>query len=91
MRTTITLDDGLARRLKDEMRARGTGFRETLEETLKRGLANKAVHPSPEAFRVRAKPMRLKAGIDPSRLHDFETDLEVDRFLSVTRKQQEHQ
>jgi hypothetical protein len=91
MRTTITLDDGLARRLKDEMRARGTGFRETLEETLKRGLANKSLHPSPGVFRVRAKPMRLKAGIDPSRLHDFETDLEVDRFLSVTRKQQERQ
>lgn len=89
MRTTITLDDGLARRLKDEMRIRGTGFRETLEETLKRGLANKAVNQSAEPFRVRSKPMHLKAGIDPSRLHDFETDLEVDHFLSVTRKQQE--
>jgi len=91
MRTTITLDDGLARRLKDEMRARGTGFRETLEETLKRGLANQAVNSSPGAFRVHAKPMRLRAGIDPSLLHNFETDLEVDRFLSVTRKQQERQ
>lgn len=89
MRTTITLDDGLARQLKDEMRARGTGFRETLEETLKRGLANKGTNPRPGTFRVRAKPMRLKTGIDPSRLHDFETDLEVERFLSVTRKLQE--
>ena len=91
MRTTITLDDKLARRLKDEMRARGTGFRETLEATLKRGLANKTANPGPATFRVRAKPMRLRAGIDPSRLHDFETDLEVDRFLSVTREQQERQ
>lgn len=91
MRTTITLDDGLARRLKDEMRARGTGFRETLEEALKRGLANNAVNPNSRTFRVRAKPMRLKAGIDPSRLHDFETDLEVDRFLAVTSKQQSRQ
>ncbi|MGJ3243561.1 MAG: hypothetical protein ACFE0O_11500 [Opitutales bacterium] len=89
MRTTITLDDGLARRLKDEMRARGTGFRETLEETLRRGLATKTVEPNPGAFWVRARPMRLKAGIDPGRLHDFETDLEVDRFLEVTRNQQE--
>jgi len=91
MRTTITLDDGLARRLKDEMRVRGTGFRETLEETLKRGLANKSAKSSTGTFRVRSRPMRLRAGIDPSRLHDYETDLEVDRFLSVTRKQQEHQ
>jgi len=28
--------------------------------------------------------MGLKTGIDPARLHDLETDLEVDRFLSVT-------
>lgn len=89
MRTTITLDDGLARRLKDEMRARGTGFRETLEETLKRGLANNEVNPKPGTFRVRAKPMRLKAGIDPCHMHDFETDLEMDRFFEVTRRQQE--
>lgn len=85
------MDDELARRLKDEMRARGTSFRQTLEDTLRRGLANKAVNPSPGKFRVRAKPMGLRTGIDPSRLHDFETDLEVDRFLSVTRKQIEVQ
>jgi len=89
MRTTITLDDGLARRLKDEMRTRGTGFRQTLEDTLRRGLDHTASNPSPGRFKVRAKSMGLRAGVDPSRLHDLDTDLEVDRFLSVTRKQKE--
>lgn len=89
MRTTITLDDGLARRLKDEMRARGTSFRRTLEDTLRRGLDSKASKPSPGPLRVRPKPMGLRPGVDPSRLHDLDTDSEVDRFLAVTRRQKE--
>lgn len=89
MRTTITLDDGLVRRLKDEMRTRGTGFRQTLEDTLRRGLDKTASNPSTARFKVRSRPMGLRAGIDPSRLHDLDTDLEVDRFLSVTRAQKE--
>lgn len=91
MRTTITLDDGLARRLKDEMRARGTSFRQTLEDTLRRGLDSRALKPTPGRLRVRAKPMGLRTGVDPSRLHDLDTDSEVDRFLTVTRKQKESQ
>jgi len=86
MRTTITLEDQLVRRLKDEMRARGTSFRQTLESVLERGLAVKPTPVGGNAFRVRAKRMRLRAGNDPARLHDLETDLEVDRFLDVTRR-----
>lgn len=89
MRTTVTIDDSLARRLKDEMRARGTSFRQTLENTLKRGLDKENVPSASKSFCVRAKRMGLKAGIDPVRLHDLDTDLEVDRFLSVTQRQKE--
>lgn len=31
--------------------------------------------------------MSLRPGIDPSRLHDLETDLEMDGFHAVTQKQ----
>lgn len=89
MRTTITLDDRLARRLKDEMRTRGTGFRQTLEDTLRRGLDVTAPNPASSRFNVRARPMGLRTGVDPSRLHDLDTDLEIDHFLSVSRKQKE--
>lgn len=84
MRTTITIDDHLARQLKDEMQRQGTSFRQTLETVLARGLAEKSPSRGQKPFRVRARPMGLKTGIDPARLHDLETDLEVDRFLSVT-------
>lgn len=87
MRTTITLDDGLARRLQDEMRARGTNFRQTLQNVLVRGLENKPGVAKQGGFRVHARSMGLKAGIDPARLQDLETDLEVERFATVTQRQ----
>lgn len=87
MRTTITLSDGIARRLHDQMRRRGTSFRETLEAVLEQGLNEKAAGPGPKKFRVLAKPMGLKPGIDPTRLHDLEADLEVDRFLQIAQRE----
>jgi len=87
MRTTITIDDRLARRLQDEMRARGTSFRQTLESVLARGLESKPQGAKEKFFRVQARPMGLKAGIDPARLQDLETDWEVDRFHAIARQQ----
>lgn len=84
MRTTITLDDQLARRLQDEMRLRGLSFRQTLESVLIQGLDKGSGGTTGEAFRVQAKPLGLKAGIDPARLQDLDTDLEVDRFHKVS-------
>ncbi len=83
MRTTITLDDDLGRQLQDQMRRTGKGFKETLHELLARGLA-RSTTPDQKPFQVKAKSMGLRPGIDPSTLHDLDTDLEVDRFLSVT-------
>lgn len=89
MRTTITLSESLARRLRDRMRARGTGFRETLEAVLEEGLTERTPPPGQRKFRVRAKPMGLRAGIDPARLHDVDAELEVDRFLEVAQRHKE--
>lgn len=86
MRTTITINDDLSRRLQDEMRVRGTSFRRTLESVLARGLENKPGAVKERVFRVRARPMGLKAGIDPARLQDLETDLEVERFLTIAQR-----
>lgn len=83
MRTTITLDDELRRQLQDQMRRTGKGFKETLHELLARGLSRVSA-PKQKPFRVVAKSMGLKPGIDPASLHDLDTDLEVDRFLKVT-------
>jgi hypothetical protein len=84
MRTTITLDDRLARRVQDEMRARGTTFRQTLESLLEAGLEKKPGARKPRPFAVEARPMGLRPGIDPTQLQDIDTELEVERFLKVS-------
>lgn len=86
MRTTVTLSEELDRRLREEMSARGTSFRETLESVLRQGLERRAEGAKGKVFEVQARPMGLKRGLDPARLHDLDTDLEVEQFLRLTRK-----
>ncbi len=35
-------------------------------------------------FRVEARPLGLRAGIDPARLNQLNDELEVDAFLALT-------
>jgi len=86
MRTTLTLDDGLVRQLQDEMQARGTTFRQTVESVLRRGLEHGPGSKRKSRFRVEARPMDLLPGIDPGRLRDLDTEIEVERFREVTRR-----
>ena len=39
MRTTLTFEDDLARRLREMARRRGISFKEAVNETLRRGLS----------------------------------------------------
>ena len=60
-RTTITLDDDVAAKLKAEMRKSGKSFKETVNEALRVGLLKHPVPPR-KRFKVRAKDMGLKPG-----------------------------
>jgi hypothetical protein len=52
MRTTLTLDDDVAAKLKAEARREGRAFRDVVNETLRRGLASRAA--------VRREPVKLQ-------------------------------
>ena len=85
MRTTLTLDESLARRLRDRMVRHGESFKETVNSVLEMGLKVES-GSGVGKFRVEAKALNLRAGFDPAAAHDLDTDLEVDRFLEVTRR-----
>jgi plasmid stability protein len=85
MRTTITLDDQLGNKLQDRMRRTGKSFKETVHDLLLAGLSRE-VKPAAKQFRVKARPMGLKAGIDPSRFHELDAEMDVDRFLEVSSR-----
>lgn len=64
MRTTLTLDDDVAAKLKAESRRAGRSFRDVVNETLRRGLANRRVAASERSFRIRARDLgNLRPGL----------------------------
>jgi hypothetical protein len=64
MRTTLTLDDDLAAKLKAESRRADRPFREIVNETLRRGLASRRLTAQRQAFKITARDLGdLKPGL----------------------------
>jgi hypothetical protein len=57
MRTTLTLDDDVAAKLKTESRRAGRPFKEIVNETLRAGLASRRVVSRRRAFTVAARDL----------------------------------
>ena len=64
MRTTLTLDEDVAVRLKAVARRSGRAFRDVVNETLRHGLARPPASPARTPFRVKARDLgRLQPGL----------------------------
>jgi len=64
MRTTLTLDDDVAAKLKTESQRAGRPFREVVNETLRRGLESRRATAQRRAFKVTARDLgNLKPGL----------------------------
>lgn len=64
MRTTLTLDEDVAAKLKAESRLAGRSFRNIVNETLRRGLASRPSTARREDFRIAARDLgSLKPGL----------------------------
>ena len=84
MRTTLTLDPDVADRLEALVRERELPFEQVVNAVLRRGLDD--LSGPPEPFRVEARGMGLRPGIDldqalglASRLEDEETVRKLER------------
>jgi hypothetical protein len=65
VRTTLTLDEDVAARLKSVARRTGRTFRDVVNDALRRGLARAPSDPSREPFRVKTRDLgRLKPGLN---------------------------
>ena len=89
MRTTVTLDPDVQQLIQDAMQRSRQSFKETLNQAVRRGLADIVPPVDEPPFRVEARPLGLRAGIDPARLNQLTDDLEVDAFLTVTAQLQQ--
>jgi hypothetical protein len=64
MRTTLTLDDAVAARVKDEMRRSGASFKDTVERLLRLGLEAAHQQPRLPPFQVRPQPLQPRVHLD---------------------------
>ena len=64
IRTTVTLDDDVAARVKRESQTRGLSFRETLNELLRFALLNTAGKPSRRTLQIKPVHMGYKPGLN---------------------------
>jgi hypothetical protein len=81
MRTTLTLDDDLARQLQEQSRRSGASFKEVVNETLRKGL-NRSEKPAGKLprFEVKAKARGFRGGVDVLRLNQLNDELEMEDF-----------
>lgn len=77
MRTTLTLDDDVATKLKSKARRSGRPFREVVNDTLRLGLASAPPTGARTPFVVRARSLgRLRAGLQIDNLGDLLEQIE---------------
>ena len=62
-RTTVTLDNDVLQRLKEESRRRGMPFRQTLNDVLRSGLIS-GPPQTPRHLSIGPKNMRLRPGLN---------------------------
>jgi hypothetical protein len=79
MRTTLTLDPDVAAKLKEEARRRGISFKEAVNSNLRRGLASGETPTT--RYRVQARPMRAKPGLDLDQARDLADRIEDEEVL----------
>ncbi|MBX3744716.1 MAG: antitoxin [Verrucomicrobiae bacterium] len=84
MRTTVTLDPDVERMLRDRVRATRSSFKQVLNNAVREGLQDKRGSRTKTRFVVEARPLRLRAGIDPARLGEVADELEIEAFLRTS-------
>lgn len=64
MRTTLTLDDDVAAKVKAEMRRTGLSMKEVVNEMIRVGLLLKDKAAKQKPFKVNARPLGVRPGLN---------------------------
>ena len=76
MRTTLTLEDEVYRKLKFETRRTGRPLKEVVNEHLRRSLVAPKSPARRTQFRVDARPMGIRPGVDLSNIEQLLDELD---------------
>jgi hypothetical protein len=86
MRTTLTLDPDVARRLETEMRRSGEGMKTVVNRALRAGLGLAGKPTRPERFEVEPHAFGIRPGIDLDRMNQLADELEVEETAAKARR-----
>jgi hypothetical protein len=85
MRTTLTLEPDVAMRLQERVASTGASIKDVVNQALRIGLAQQpeAVRPR---FKVKAHPLGLRPGIDPTKLNQLLDEMDIEEFAARTKR-----
>ena len=83
MRTTITLDPDVEQLVRDTMQRTRKNFKTTINQALRQALGHSG-QAAERPFRIRARGLGVRPGIDSGRLNQLADELEVEAFLVTT-------
>lgn len=76
VRTTLTLDDDVADKVKQLAERQRRPFKQVLNEVLRRGLAAQERRGGNKRVRIETFSSAFRAGVDPMKLNQLSDDLE---------------
>lgn len=77
MRTTLTLEPDVARRLEQEVNRKGRGMKAVVNEALRRGFGLPTADEPPPPFQVRPHSYAFKPGVDLDRVNQLVDEIEA--------------
>ena len=80
----MTLENDVARLLHDAMHRSRRSLKDTLNTALRSGLTGNRAQAKATRFVVKARPLGLRAGIDPTSFNQLADELEVEAFQTKT-------
>jgi hypothetical protein len=87
MRTTLTLDDDLAGRLKERAQQLGISFKEMVNRAVRAGLGVELSCPPQQAPKTIPHSFGFKPGIDLDKLNQLADELEAEELADSWRRQ----
>ncbi len=79
VRTTVTLDEDVAAKLKQAARERGVSFKVVLNDAVRAGLNGQS--PPARPYRIEARPMSVRPGINLDKALRLAGELEDEEIL----------
>jgi hypothetical protein len=80
VRTTLTLEEDVAAHLRAEMRRSGRSLKQTVNDCLRLGLHAARAPKPPRPFRIQARKLGLRVGVEYNNVWELLERLEGPRF-----------